>query len=233
MFVLTTNRKGAIAEAEIAVAATRLGVSVFRPTADHGRCDMVFEVGPRLLRVQCKWGRLERDGAVVYVQLAGCRSTADGYVRSVYREHEIDAVAVYCAELDRCYLLPCSLVADRVAVHLRLDPPRNGQRGGVNFAADYEFAGAVAQLEERLSGTQEAGGSSPPSSTSLREQTSHTVGAHEFRNHFGYWLERAVAGDHVIVTRHGRPHVRLSAASASQEAVDRDSAGGQPSGVPE
>jgi prevent-host-death family protein len=36
------------------------------------------------------------------------------------------------------------------------------------------------------------------------------VGAHEFRNHFGYYLERAADGHEVLVSRRGRPYVRLS-----------------------
>jgi prevent-host-death family protein len=40
------------------------------------------------------------------------------------------------------------------------------------------------------------------------------VGAHEFRNHFGYYMERAAAGEEVLVTRRGKPVVRLSPAQA-------------------
>lgn len=212
MFVLTTNRKGAIAEAEIALAATRLGIPVLKPVAEHGRFDMAFEIGPALLRVQCKWGRLQRDGAVIVVHIGGSYCTPAGYVLSTYREDEIDLLAVYCGDLDRCYLLPSSKVANCGALQLRLEPPKNGQRACINLASDYEFDGAVAQLEERLSGTQEAGGSSPPSSTPSPEPTAHTVGSHEFRNHFGYWLERSAAGDEVLVTHRGKPKVRLIAA---------------------
>ena len=53
-----------------------------------------------------------------------------------------------------------------------------------------------------------ARGSSPLSSTPPPE-TLH-VGAHEFRNHFGYYLERAADGQDVLVSRRGRPYVRLS-----------------------
>ncbi len=35
------------------------------------------------------------------------------------------------------------------------------------------------------------------------------VGAHEFRNHFGYWMERAAAGDEILITRRGRRYARL------------------------
>jgi prevent-host-death family protein len=58
----------------------------------------------------------------------------------------------------------------------------------------------------------EVRGSSPLSSTpselcDSREAT--TVGAHEFRNRFGWYLERAAAGETIHVTRRGRPHVEL------------------------
>ena len=51
---------------------------------------------------------------------------------------------------------------------------------------------------------QEVAGSSPAGSTS--------VGAHEFRNHFGWYMERAAAGEEIAVTRRGKPYVRLVAA---------------------
>jgi prevent-host-death family protein len=35
------------------------------------------------------------------------------------------------------------------------------------------------------------------------------VGAHELRNRFGWYLERAAAGEEIRVTRRGRPSVRL------------------------
>jgi prevent-host-death family protein len=35
------------------------------------------------------------------------------------------------------------------------------------------------------------------------------VGAHEFRNRFGWYMERAAAGEEFLVTRRGKPYVRL------------------------
>ena len=108
--------------------------------------------------------------------------TPGGDVRSPYQESEIDLLAIYCNDLDRCYLLPCSLIAGMQMVHLRLSAPRNGQRACINLAEDFDFAGAVAQLEERRHGMAEATGSSPVSSTvSPRPAGSvvHGVGAHQ------------------------------------------------------
>jgi prevent-host-death family protein len=203
----STNRKGNIAEAEIAAAAVRLGIDVLKPLVEHGRYDLAFDLGNQLLRVQCKWAPCKGD--VVLVNLAGFRYTSQGYVRSTYSIDEIDAVAAYCGDLDRCYLLPASLVADMRAIHLRLSPPRNAQRAALNWADRYELSGAVAQWEERLRGTQEVTGSSPVSSTSHEEHSSVQVGAHVFRNHFGWYMQRAHAGEEILITRRGRPHARL------------------------
>ena len=205
MFVLTPNQKGVIAETKIAAAATELGVSVLRPIVEHGRYDLAFEIGDRILRVQCKWGALDETGALIKINLQTCRHTPNGYVRGHYRAGEIDAVAAYCADLDRCYLLPISLVEGRGSIHLRLVPPLNGQRACINLEADFRLSGAIAQLGEHLHGMQGVGGSSPPSSTPIPTE----VGCHEFRNHFGFYLERAAAGDTIEVSRRGRPYARL------------------------
>jgi prevent-host-death family protein len=209
---MTSNRKGAIAEAAIALEAIKLGIPVLRPLAEHGRYDLGFEVGGRILRVQCKWGSFDTTVGTIRVSLQCSWLSPKGYVRTYYSEDEIDLVAVYCGDLDRCYLLPSALVAGRREIHLRVSPARNAQRACVNAATDFELSGAIAQLGERLSGTQEAAGSSPASST----PSTVDVGCHEFRNHFGYYLERAAAGDEIRISRRGRPYARLVPAEPAQ-----------------
>jgi prevent-host-death family protein len=203
--VLTSNDKGNIAEAAITLEAAKLGIDVLKPVAEHGRYDLAFDLGDRILRVQCKWARLE--GAAVCVNLVGYRLTSGGAVRSKYSADEIDAVAAYCAALDRVYLLPAAEVAGRSAVYLRVAPAKNGQRAAINWADNYSL-GAIAQSGERLRGTQEVAGSSPASSTS-EVAGERVVGAHQFRNHFGYWIERAAAGEQILITRRGRRYARL------------------------
>ncbi|MGH2822453.1 MAG: group I intron-associated PD-(D/E)XK endonuclease, partial [Thermoleophilaceae bacterium] len=143
MFVLDNNRKGAVAEAEIATAAVRLGIPVLKPVAEHGRYDLGFEIGSQIFRVQCKWGGVDRDRAVVVVRVGGSWCGPKGYVKTTYGENEIDLLAVYCGELDRCYLLPAALVAGMRGIYLRLTPPLNAQRASINLASEYEFAGAI------------------------------------------------------------------------------------------
>src|SRR4051794_1251715 len=106
--MLTPGRKGAIAETAFAAHAVRLGFEVYRPVAEGGRFDLILVAGERLLRVQCKWGN--RRGSVVAAMLRTNRRAAEGYRTTTYTAEEVDAIAIYCNELDACYLLPIAVV---------------------------------------------------------------------------------------------------------------------------
>ena len=199
------NLKGNVAELKIAAEAARLGVPVLRPMTEHERYDLVFELGEKFFRVQCKWAC--RKGDVIIVRGESSRRTADGFLRRPYTAEEVDALAAYCPEVDCCYLIPIAAMDGMRQLSLRVAPTKNGQRACLNWAADYELSGAIAQLGERLHGMQEVVGSSPTSSTL---DTPVTVGAHEYRNHFGWYMERAAAGESFLITRRGRPYARLS-----------------------
>jgi hypothetical protein len=166
---MTTDQEGAIAEAAIALKAMKLGIGVFRPLGDE-RYDLIFDLRPQLLRVQCKWGAARGD--VVVVQCTSSRRTADGFKTRSYSADEVDAIAVYSGELDRCFLLPIERIDGRPAIALRIAPCRNNQKRGINWADDFDFAatlrpdqGAIAQLGERRRGTPKVAGSSPAGST--------------------------------------------------------------------
>ena len=158
---LTSSQKGGLAELKIATAAAELGIDVYRPIIEGGRCDLIFDVAGHLLRVQCKWAT--RRGQVIAVPLRTCRRTPEGYARTCYSATEIEGVAAYCRAVDCCYFLPIGEFDGQTHVHLRLAPARNNQQLGVRMASDY-LLGAVAQLGERRHGMAEARGSSPLSS---------------------------------------------------------------------
>lgn len=214
MFV-DTNRKGNVAELAIAKKAAELGLSVLAPLTEHERYDLVIGIAGRLLRVQCKWANFRGD--VITAHLARNRRGPEGHIRRNYSPDEIDAFGIYCGDLDRCFLIPIQKIAGQWAIQLRLAPPRNGQRAALHFADEYDL-GAVAQLAERRRGTAEAGGSNPPSSTNQEpssEMTLEEVGAHKFRNHFGYYMEQAAAGAEILIRRRGKPYARLGPAEPS------------------
>jgi hypothetical protein len=155
--------KGALAEAAIRKAAVELGFVVLHPLVEGRRYDLVIDTGPQLLRVQCKWAR--RRGNVIVVDTSTRRLTPHGYVSTTYTADEIEGIGAYCHELNSCYYLPIEVAAGRRGFHLRLAPAANNQELAINWAAQYDF-GAIAQLGERLAGSEEVVGSSPTSSTS-------------------------------------------------------------------
>jgi PD-(D/E)XK endonuclease len=133
---LTTNQKGAIAETAIVHAAARAGIVVLKPLYDV-RYDLVFDFGHRFSRVQCKW--VARTGDVVAIPCRTCRRGPEGFIHRSYTAQEIDALAAYCADVNRCFYLPMSQIVSRSTVQLRLAATRNGQRKGVNWADDFDF----------------------------------------------------------------------------------------------
>jgi hypothetical protein len=52
--MLTTDQKGVLAEQAIVFESLKLGVGVFQPLGDE-RYDLILDLRPDLLRVQCKW----------------------------------------------------------------------------------------------------------------------------------------------------------------------------------
>jgi prevent-host-death family protein len=209
MFVHSTNHKGAVAEAMIAAHAIKHGIAVLRPVAEHSRYDLAFDLGERIIRIQCKWGALDQDARIIRVRIGGSRHTPNGYVLSSYSPEEIDALAIYCEPLDTVYLLPVEAVDGQKYLHLRLAEPRNFQRACINLASDYEFAGAVAQLGRALRWQRRGRGFESHQLHSSRAPTENQVGAHEFREKFGYWMDRAARGDEILITRRGRRYARL------------------------
>jgi prevent-host-death family protein len=202
------NHKGNAAELAIAAEAARLGLSVLKPLTEHERYDLVLGIGGRLFRVQCKWA--SRRAEIIQVRLSSSyHSPTRGYVKTTYGVDEVDAIAAYCQDIGKSYLLPIEDFAGRSMVYLRVGPARNNQRASLNWATDYEFPGAVAQLAERSNGIRKVRGSIPLSSTADIAALAESVGAHEFRNHFGFYLERAAAGAEISISRHGRPYARL------------------------
>jgi hypothetical protein len=143
MLALSSSGKGAAAEAEIAAAATRLGLVVLRPLSDGGRYDLAIDTGQRLLRVQCKWAA--RQGEVILAHCRTSRHTPGGYRRTTYSADEIDAIALYSPDTDNCYLIPAHEVEDCATISLRLGPTRNNQTVKVRWAKDYEIERSITQ----------------------------------------------------------------------------------------
>jgi hypothetical protein len=167
--VLTSDQKGASPRLRSHLRPAKLGITVLKPVNEGVRYDLVLDLSGSLMRIQCKWAALRGD--VIVVSCQSGRRTRDGFMRRPYTKREVDAIAAFCPDLDRCYYLPPEVFAGHPAVQLRVAPTLNNQKLRINWAEDYDFEarlkslGAVAQLGERLHGMQEVTGSSPVGST--------------------------------------------------------------------
>jgi hypothetical protein len=143
---LTPSQKGAAAEAAITAAAIELGLVVLRPLCEGSRYDLMIDLEPELLRVQCKWAR--RLDGVLFVNLTTSRHTPGGYIRTAYTAAQVDAIAAYSAELGRSFLIPIEEVTGVRAIYLRLEPTRNNQARGIRWADEYGFADMIRTRSE-------------------------------------------------------------------------------------
>jgi len=141
--MLTTDQKGAVAELKIAARAADLGIGVWGAYTVE-RYDLIFDLRPALLRVQCKWA--SRYGDVAIVRCYRNRRNRDGLLRQYYSADDIDAFAAYCPDTDDCYLLPIDLFEGRTEVRLRLGPTKNNQMQGITWAREYELAATIRRL---------------------------------------------------------------------------------------
>jgi hypothetical protein len=133
----------------IMLALQRVGRTIYLPFGENTRCDLVVEIEGRLVRVQCKTGRL-RGGAIRF-KVSSCYAhhrqppaTTRDYL------NDVDYFAVYCLETEGVYMIPIEDIQLTCQGALRVDPPRNAQRRRIRFAAGYEIGTVSVSATEAL-----------------------------------------------------------------------------------
>ncbi len=135
--MLSPDQKGAIAELAIAHAAAKLGIGVSRPICEGERYDLIFDLRPSLVRVQCKWAA--RDGDVVAVRCYSTRRQASGFLKHVTPSRpnaRISSGVTYCLSLDLDAARPFSFALRRPETargwgscgHMNLSSPLHFER---------------------------------------------------------------------------------------------------------
>jgi hypothetical protein len=91
-----------------------------------------------------------------------------------------------------------------VTLHLRLRPPKNHQRAAINIADRYDL-GAVAQLGRALRWQRRGRGFESHQLHSSSDGVQSRVGAHGFRNLFGWYAECAPACEELLIIAAASP----------------------------
>lgn len=137
MVVPSPTAVGNVSEGAIAAAYLKAGACVFLPIGNQAGYDMVVEYKSRLLRVQCRTGRL-RAGAIRFNLSTMEKIWRTRRVRHRPTAATVDVFAVYCPDNDTTYVVPNDGMCTR-EVALRLDPTKNGQTVGVRWARDFKL----------------------------------------------------------------------------------------------
>ena len=128
---MQTGEKGNLSEARILAAFVAAGYLVSVPFGSGHKYDFVVDDSTRLLRVQCKTGRVKNN-----VLLFNAYSqSGNGAVKMGYRGLA-DLFAVLNPEDDKVYLVPVKEVGV-TDVSLRLAPTLNRQAQGIRWAELY------------------------------------------------------------------------------------------------
>jgi hypothetical protein len=156
---MLTGEKGNRSEAKILAALVDAGYLVLIPFGSGHKYDLVINDSTRLLRVQCKTGRV-KNGVLIFCAYS---KSGNGAVRKNYRGLA-DLFAVLNPEDGKVYLIPVDEVGI-TDVSLRLAPTLNKQAQGVRWAEIYllkplDLSGCGAMVAHLLP-KQRAVGSSP------------------------------------------------------------------------
>jgi hypothetical protein len=141
-----TSLTGEVCRMQIMAAVALQGKIPLVPLGDFQRYDFVIDDGGRFLRVQCKMGKLVKGAILFHPCSIDSRSKNGGCVRKGY-VGQVELFGVYCPELGKCYLVPVDEVT-ATECSLRVDPPRNGQKKGIRWAAVYEIRPEAVLIEE-------------------------------------------------------------------------------------
>lgn len=136
-----TLLKGKITELKCELWFLEHGYLVLNPDVPY-QYDMVVDVGHQLLKIQVKTCRYE-DGGIVF-NTSSVTHNQSGYTRRIYSENNVDYFMTYYE--NNCYLIPFNKCGSKEK-KLRIEPTKNGQIKGIDFAVDF-LAEKILDMEE-------------------------------------------------------------------------------------
>jgi len=130
---LSSSEKGKAAELAIMSALARKGKAILVPFGEY-RYDFVIDEGDgKFSRVQCKTAVLKKGALTFYTA-----SRKDGISHGANYVGEIEYFGIYSFALDKVYLIPIEVIGTKKRMSLRVDEPRNRQKGRIHWASEYE-----------------------------------------------------------------------------------------------
>lgn len=129
-----TKGKGDYAVLKVKLDLYEQGYNCYTCDTEHSEFDLIaYSSGGNFYRVQVKY-RTATSGKIA-VMFKSTWSDKNGVHSLPVDKTEIDLYAVYCPDTDLCYYFNPSDY--KTGITLRIDPPKNNQKAGVNMAENY------------------------------------------------------------------------------------------------
>ena len=134
-----TKIKGLTTELQCQISFTQLGYNVSVPLSEDCRYDFIADIEGKLLRVQVKTCREEKNGIVF--NTSSSHLSAQGSVQHSYSENDIDVFATYYN--NQCYLIPVNQCG--VSTKKLLFKKNSCNQTG-DLLSDYEFLKTLSKI---------------------------------------------------------------------------------------
>lgn len=131
---MNTKRKGNKAEAVILSEFVKRGFPTMLPFGDNEKYDIVVEINGEFKSIQIKHGRYDNGCVKASVKHRADKDNSTTYIGKV------DYIAIWCEEVNECYLLNLKTFLNKGEAILRIEPPKNNSSiSTVVWAKDYEL----------------------------------------------------------------------------------------------
>jgi hypothetical protein len=127
-----TTDKGDIGVAKVIADLIEKGFPVFTPISASCPFDLLI-YKDTFKRVQVKYRTISNRGTL---DIALRRSVISNTKIKHSKNQEVDIVAVYCPETNKCYYIDAIEVGSSIS--LRVGKTKNNQSNNIKFAEDYE-----------------------------------------------------------------------------------------------
>lgn len=143
MSELSSKQKGNLTELQCITSFYQLGYNVSIPYGENSRYDFIADINGKLIRVQVKTSSEKDEGKSFEFS---CRSTRVNSTGSVSKKYTADEIDYFCTFFkEECYLIPVSECSR--SKKIRLEPPANNQKVGINMAEDYKLLSQLNKLK--------------------------------------------------------------------------------------
>ena len=133
---MNSKNKGNIGEAIVLAEFTKKQIQVSIPFGDNARYDLIAEFNGKLNKIQVKYcGQITENNSFTCPCASSTNHTTNKHLTTY--DNDVDYMAFYIISIDKLLLVPIEQLVGKKTITFRLEPPKNGQKVGINLVDDY------------------------------------------------------------------------------------------------